>query len=79
MTPEEFIDQVATLIAEGRDEEALEFGSKHREEMMAKLDNYQFLRVCGMMEGAQLAVDMLAAETEQRSAQRGQASVDRPA
>jgi hypothetical protein len=64
MSPEKFVAEVGRLIADGKDEQALELGSRLREEMMPKLSREQFWRVCGMMEGAQLAVDLAEAERE---------------
>ena len=65
MTPQDFIAQVARLIADGKDQEALQLGSQLCEGMLPKLTREEFVRVCGLMEGAQLAVDLLKAEREQ--------------
>ena len=79
MSPEQFVTEVALLITSGKDEQALELGSRLREEMMAKLSREQFWRVCGMMEGAQLVVDLAEAERErQRQAQERPSALGQP-
>ena len=80
MTAEDFIDHLARLIADGRDAEALALASQQRQAMLPLLSPEQFLHVCSMMEGAQLAADMLAVEAGQGLATEEQpAAVEQPA
>lgn len=56
MTPHEYVAEIDRLIAAGRDEAALEFASRVDPAVVDKLPPDEFFRVCGMLEGAEMAV-----------------------
>jgi hypothetical protein len=77
MTPREFLDQVAELIADERDEEALALAERWGPEVLPRLTQDEFFRLCGMMEGAQLAVDLVEAERAHQQSTGGSVHVHR--
>ena len=70
MTPREVVDQLTLLCTTGRDEEALalseRMGPVMTEKLARELSREEFWAVLAMMEGAQLAVDLLEAADEQQ-------------
>jgi hypothetical protein len=54
--PEQYVAQLAKLIASGRDREALEYSLRYRSMVSPGLSPEQFDRVSGMMEGAAMSV-----------------------
>lgn len=62
MTPAEYVDRLGQLIAAGKDWEALDLASQVGGELLPKLTREELMHVLGMMESAQLAVDLLDAE-----------------
>lgn len=68
MTPQEWIDQVGQLIADGRDEEALEVARRGAESMLPRLSPEELVHVAGMLETAQMAVELATAEQGSRAA-----------
>jgi hypothetical protein len=58
MTPTDYIKQLKQFIGAGRDEDALEFAARFETDVTPPLSAEQFDLVCGMMEGAELAVSI---------------------
>jgi hypothetical protein len=73
MKPRDFMDQIANLIADGRDEDALALAEQWGSRVAPKLSREEFFRLLGMMEGAQLVVDL--AQAERANQQSVEASV----
>ena len=58
MTPRQFIDQLGRFIADEKDAEALEFAERVGPSVVSRLSNAEYIHVLGLMESAQLAVDL---------------------
>ncbi len=58
MTPKEYINQIEKLVSGGRDEDALDLATRIGMVMMPSLTPNGFFRVCGLLEGAELAIEL---------------------
>jgi hypothetical protein len=58
ITPEEYVEQVAALVTSERVEEALAFGERYSTTILPQLTAEQFDLTTGLLEAAQLTVDL---------------------
>ncbi len=72
MTPREYIERLAELIAAARDEDALELATIVGPDITPRLSADQFLRVSAMLESAEMAVSFTRASlAHQRDREAG--------
>ncbi len=58
MTPQKYIGQLRKLIGAGQDRAALDFSARYSRDVSPNLSDADLDRVCGMLEGAAMAVSM---------------------
>lgn len=65
MTPDEYLDGLGQLVAEGRDRDALDFAAQFQSTVQPPLTFDQLDRVGGTLEGSAMAVAMLDAKARE--------------
>jgi hypothetical protein len=67
MTPDQFIDALNQLIAQGRDQESLDFARTHGDAVQPPLSPEQIDHIGGMLEGSVMLVKMREFEAAHRA------------
>ena len=70
MTPDRYLEGLRRLIAEGRDQDALDFAARFQRTVEPPLSAGQLDRVGGMLEGSSMAIAMLHARAAGEGAPR---------
>ncbi len=78
MTPEEYIEQLAWFIGEGRDEEAVEFAARFDAEMTPQMTIEQFVEVSGLMHCAETVVELTQIARRREEEQRKTIAATQP-
>jgi hypothetical protein len=77
MTPRDYMDRIAELIAAERDEEALQLADTVGRDITPRMSAEEFLRVAAMLESAELAVSVTRASQANRSEREALIEADR--